>query len=110
MTSGLHLAKRLSRPRSIHVDETALRELDIYAENTGELYNQKKAILANVRRKLKSGKYDPTKAPKLWAYWVEAAAKRYAREYGGTWNHIFEKATRDKLALELAMRYATGEE
>jgi hypothetical protein len=91
------------------VDETAKRELDLYAENTFELYNQKKSILANIQRKLKSGKYDHALAPKLWGYWVTAAAKRYQKEFGSD-APIFSKATREALAQELADRYRTGEE
>src|SRR3990167_9478996 len=84
-------------------DKEAARELDLYAENTAELYVQYKSILGNLLRKMVHGKYDPAKAPKLWAYWYEAAAKRYVREYGGgVWNVIFTKATRDLAAKERA--------
>jgi hypothetical protein len=108
--------------RSIHkrygrsggpVDEAAANELDLYAENTSELYGQKKSILANIQRKLKSGKFDITLAPKLWMYWVDAAAKRYAKEFASSpsdWNKMFTKPTREHLARELANRYKTGEE
>jgi hypothetical protein len=94
------------------VDETALRELDLYAENTSELYNQKKSILANIQRKLKSGKYDHSKAPKLWMYWVDAAAKRYVKEFGsgGNISTMFNKPTREALAKQLADHYRSGEE
>lgn len=94
------------------VDETAANELDLYAENTSELYSQKQAILANIRRKHKSGKYDHVLAPKLWLYWVDAAAKRYAKEFASPaeWSKIFNKPTREHLARELANRYRTGEE
>ena len=66
-------SKRPAKP----VDDTALRELDLYAENTSELYPRKKAILANLAKKAKKGTYDASKAPKLWRYWVDDAAKRY---------------------------------
>jgi hypothetical protein len=108
------LKKRYGRAgRGDVVDADAVSELDLYAENTSELYGQKKAILANIARKLKSGKYDHTKAPKLWGYWVDAAAKRYTKEFGGPGDNIsvlFNKATRDALAKELADRYRSGEE
>lgn len=99
--------------RSGPVDETALRELDLYAENTSELYAQKKAILANIKRKLASGKYDHALAPKLWMYWADAAAKRYVKEFsapGDKVDSVFNKATRMAFAKELADRYRTGEE
>ena len=94
------------------VDDHAKTELDLYAENTSELYNQKKSILANITRRLKNGTYDPAKAPKLWMYWVDAAAKRYTKEFGsgGNISTIFNKATREALAHELALRYRTGQE
>jgi len=107
------LRRRYGRAASGPVDETAANELDLYAENTSELYGQKKAILANIQRKLKSGKYDPTKTPKLWMYWVDAAARRYVKEFGTPGQKIdsmFNKATREHLAKELADRYKSGEE
>jgi len=108
------LRRRYGRAgRGGEVDTTAANELDLYAENTSELYNQKKSILANIKRKLKSGKYDHALAPKLWMHWVDAAAKRYVREFGSPGariDSIFNKATREHLAKELADRYRTGEE
>ena len=106
------LKRRYGRASSGPVDTTAADELDLYAENASELYNQKKSILANIKRKLKSGKYNHALAPKLWMYWVDAAAKRYNREFGsgGNISTIFNKATREHLAHELANRYKTGEE
>jgi hypothetical protein len=95
------------------VDEHAVTELDLYAENTSELYNQKKSVLANIRRRIASGKYDHALAPKLWMYWVDAAAKRYIKEFdhpGVRIDAVFNKATREALAKELADRYRSGEE
>jgi hypothetical protein len=109
--SFLHrLRKRYGRAgRGGTVDEHAKNELDLYAENTSELYNQKLSILAGIKRRIASGKYDHAKAPKLWAYWVAEAAKRYKREFGAD-SPVFNKATRDALAHVLADRYRTGEE
>jgi hypothetical protein len=107
------LKKRYGRAVSGPADTQTADELDLYAENTSELYNQKKSILANIRRKLKSGKYNHALAPKLWMYWVDAAAKRYTKEFGGPRDNIsviFNKATREHLAHELANRYRNGEE
>lgn len=108
------LRKRYGRAgRGGTVDEHAATELDLYAENTSELYNQKKSILANIQRRLKNGTYDHSFAPKLWMYWVDAAAKRYTKEFGGPRDNIsviFSKATREHVARELANRYRNGEE
>ena len=106
------LKRRYGRSASGPVDTTAADELDLYAENTSELYNQKQSILANIRRKIASGKYNHALAPKLWMYWVDAAAKRYVKEFGsgGNISTVFNKATREHLAHELANRYRNGEE
>ena len=106
------LKRRYGRSVSGPADTQAANELDLYAENTSELYNQKKSILANIQRRLKKGTYDHSLAPKLWMYWVDAAAKRYVKEFGsgGNISTIFNKATREHLARELANRYRNGEE
>jgi hypothetical protein len=103
------LRRRYGRAVSGPVDEDAAIELELYAENTSELYNQKKSILANIQRKLKSGRYDHSLAPKLWMYWVDTAAKRYQKEFGSG-SPIFNKNTRMAVAKELADRYKSGEE
>jgi hypothetical protein len=108
---GRALRKRYGRAgRGGAVDETAKRELDLYAENTSELYNQKKSILANIQRRIAKGTFDLAKAPKLWMYWVDAAAKRYTKEFGSGGSPIFNKATRMALAEELARTYRNGTE
>jgi hypothetical protein len=93
--------------RAGEIDQHMVDELDLYAENESSLYNQKKSILANISRKISSGKYDHKLAPKLWMYWVDAAARQYGHEFPGV---KFNKATREKLAHELADRYRSGEE
>jgi hypothetical protein len=95
--------------RGGEVGEHAKHELDLYAENTSELYNQKKSILANIQRRHKNGTYDHARAPQLWMYWVDAASKRYRKEFGGG-PEMFNKATRESLAKELADRYRSGQE
>jgi hypothetical protein len=105
------LHHRYGRAVSGPVDEHALNELDLYAENTSELYNQKKSILANLAKKAAKGVYDPKLAAKLWLYWVDAAAKMYKKEFpAANFSGMFNKATREKLASELADRYPRGEE
>lgn len=91
-------------------DESVVAELVLYADNEAKLYSQKKDILANVMRRVKKGTYDPTLAPKLWMYWVDAAAKSYAVEFddpgerGRSWSQMFPKAVREKAAQEIAER------
>lgn len=93
-----------TRRASAPVDHQAARELDLYAENEGALYGQRMAIIESIKRKIKAKKYNPALAPKLWAYWYEAAAKRYAKEFAspGDWSRMFTKATRDHAAKERA--------
>ena len=84
------------------VDEHAARELDLYAENESALYGQHQSIIANIKRRIASGTYDAAKAPKLWGYWYEAAARRYVKEFGGDVRTMFPKALRDHLSRERA--------
>jgi len=83
-------------------DESAARELDLYAENESALYGQFKSIIANLKKKIESGKYDASKAPKLWGYWYDAAAKRYVKEFGGEVRTAFPASLRGQLAKERA--------
>jgi hypothetical protein len=76
-------------------DESVATELDLYAENTSELYGQFKSIIANLAKKIKSGKYDASKAPKLWMYWYNAAAQRYCKENQCEVKHTFPKKVRE---------------
>jgi hypothetical protein len=87
---------------SFENDNAVEHELDLYAENTSELYGQFKSMIANVKRKIASGTYDSSKAWKLWLYWYDAAAKRYVKEFGGDVRTMFPKSLRVKLAKERA--------
>jgi hypothetical protein len=84
------------------VDTDAARELDLYAENTYELYGQFNAIIANLKRKIAKGTYRPALAPKLWRYWYDAAAQRYCKEYGGSVRSMFPVAVRQYAAEQRA--------
>ena len=92
------------------VDQHAADELDLWLENEGKLYPKKQAIIKNLQKKRAKGKYDAAKAPKLWLYLVNDAAKMYDRENGSPGVSIFNKPTREAVAEELAKRYANGED
>lgn len=81
-------------------DESAARELVLFADNTFSLYGQKQSIIANLRRKANKGIYDHDLAAKLWGYWMMSAAKAYCEEFGC---HIstFAPATREMAAREV---------
>lgn len=88
-------------------DETAAHELYLYADNTSELYNQKKSIQQNMKRKAAKGIYDHDLATKLWGYWMLEAARRYCREFGCTMS-VFPPATRE-LAASMAEKHEWAE-
>lgn len=99
-------APELSRNgRATTVDPVAARELDLYIANTFELVGAKdsigKSIDANLTRKLKSGKYDPSLAPKAWQHLVDKGAERYQKEFGSG-SPIFNAATRRQVAEDFA--------
>ena len=85
------------------VDTDLMDELRLYMENESSLYGNKKAIITNIMRKKKAGKYDANLAPKLWQYWVDAGADKYVKEFHmGSSRSVFPTELRRKLAEELA--------
>lgn len=77
-------------------------ELKIYIDNDYQLYSgQRKSIVDNLLKKKNAGKYDSAKSVKLWEYLVESGAKKYAKEFGGTWHSMFSVADRKQVAREL---------
>ena len=87
-------------------DVHAADELRMYIDNDRQLYRQQTtSIIKNVQRKLKSGKYDHTKAPKLWSYLVDNGVKKYIKEFGGNAKDLFPKDVRQSVAIELANYY-----
>jgi hypothetical protein len=92
---SLKAGHRRRNPARSEADQTAAHELMLYANNTGELYPQKVAILKNLAKKMQKGQYIPEKAIKLWGYWVDEAARRYNKEFGsGPGFGPFNAATR----------------
>lgn len=91
--------------RATTVDPVAARELDLYIANTYELVGAPnsigKAIDANLKHKLASGKYDSALAPKAWQYLVDEGAKLYQKEFGSD-SPIFSAATRRQVAADFA--------
>ena len=57
------------------------------------------------QKKMKSGKYDHTRAPKLWMYLVDNGAKQYVKEFGGDVKSQFPKDVRQSVAIEFANEY-----
>lgn len=90
------------------LDKEAAVELELYAENTYELYkNCTIPTINNLKRKHNRGIYDRGKAVKAWEHVAERAAKMYAREFDDVsrWHHIFNAATRRAVAQNLESVY-----
>ena len=85
------------------VDERMVDELKLFIDNDGQLYKQRLIpIVKNIQKKMKSGKYDHKKAPKLWKYLVDDGAKKYQKEFPGV---KFSRQEKDAVAQEFADEY-----
>jgi hypothetical protein len=88
-------------------------ELVLQIDNEQPLYNRKVEMFKNLTRKKKSGKYDASLAPKLFAYLVDEAAKVVAKfwnEYNEinppmVWNKVYTKEVRAQAAQELVKNF-----
>lgn len=85
------------------VDKHMVDELKLFIDNDGQLYKQRLVpIVKNIQKKMKSGKYDHKKAPKLWKYLVDDGAKKYQKEFPGV---KFSRQEKDVVAQEFADEY-----
>lgn len=96
------------KPSEKHDPET-VRELELYAENNGDLYRQRlQPIHKNLMAKIAKGTYDHEKAKKLWLYAAADAAQRYTKEFDASSGGMhgshgaFSPADRRALAARLA--------
>ena len=63
------------------LDNDAVRELELYAENDSSLYQQSYTPIAkNLSKKFKKGNYDSELAKKLWKYHADRAAAQYGED------------------------------
>jgi hypothetical protein len=82
------------------------RELELYISNDADLHRQQYTpILKNLSTKKVRSLYKHDLAVKLFGYLVEAGAKKYAKEFGGTWHQMFPVPTRKAVAEELAKSF-----
>ena len=81
------------------------RELALYAVNDAEIYSRSVFVIESLQKKIKAGKYDSDKALIACGYVAEAAAKKYAKEFGGVWHKIFSAADRKLAAKEISEHY-----
>lgn len=90
------------------IDMDAVRELELYAENTSEIYHRwTMPTVENLKKKYSKGIYDHEKAVKAFEYVAEAAAKMYHKEFcsPGNWYDDFSKSTRKAVAEILEEYY-----
>jgi len=87
------------------LDQDAATELQLFIENDNHIYMSRFIpVMKNLQRKVKKGTYDHSKAPELWRYLVDAAAKSYD-EKDTSWYNTFNTTTRQHVAQSLADEY-----
>jgi hypothetical protein len=96
------------------IDTHYATEIRLYLDNDRALYDRKvKSFLPNIARKMVGGKYDASKAWKLWMYLVDEAVRKYDVEHGsGGTRSVYgrrvgslaavNKPTREAVAREMA--------
>ncbi len=90
------------------IDTDAATELKLCTENEGSLYPIYQAVDRMLARKVKAGKYDPSKAPLAFARYVEEGAKLYVKQNcskGDVWHAIFPPAVRREVCARFAVEW-----
>jgi hypothetical protein len=78
------------------------RELKLYIDNDGQLYNSRyMPIIKNLSKKMKKGKFDKRLAVKGFMYLVDDGVKKYIRDFGGS-KGMFSKKDKIEVAKEFA--------
>ncbi len=90
------------------IDEHAATELKLFIDNDADLHRQQHVpIQKNLATKKVRSQYKHDLAVKAFGYLVEAGAKKYAKEFGGTWHQMFNVPTRKAVAEELTKDFET---
>ena len=103
----VHASKSYKKKKMKEDDDEmsdAARELELYAENDGQLYQQSGVpIMKNLSKKFKKGTYDSALAAKLWKYHADRAAKKYSQDHstGDDWKTMF--TPRDRMEMARSM-------
>ena len=84
------------------VDAHKKEELELYVENTSELYEHKKKIIAIMITRLEGNRYQRSGVVLLWKAWLRRGAAMYQREIT---RETFSPALITALAGELADQY-----
>ena len=86
--------------------DQAAEELQLYLTSTGALYPKIQGVIRNLLQRMRSDRYDESRAPAMWRYVVDEAARMYASEFAlGNARDVFSTAVRDRVAQELAATY-----
>ncbi len=100
---GFKVPKVLPFNESVNEGDTESRELKLYIDNDGQLYNSRfMPIIKNLSKKMKKGNYDKKLAIKGFMYLVDAGAKKYVKDFGGNARDMFSKKDRIAVASDLA--------
>jgi len=90
---------------SFETQESIVAELEQFAVNEADLYPQRQAIEKSLAAKKARGVYKHDLAVKHFGYFVEAGAKKYAKEFGGAWHKLFDVPTRRAVAENLTRAF-----
>lgn len=80
-------------------------ELELFLVNDWNSYRHLQDCISNLERKVARGTYDSERAPKIFKYPVETAAKEYAKGYDMPWHVMFPVAVRREVEQSLFNDY-----
>jgi hypothetical protein len=86
-------------------DDSVAVELTSYIDNTGTAYEDKMRLFAKLLRFVRKGTYDHGRAPEMFDFLVEHAAKSWHREFSskeGNWYSTFPQSVRQITKQRLA--------
>ena len=87
------------------IDHASAVEIQLYIDNTSQMLPSFEAVIKNLHKKIKSGKYNPEKAVLLWMHLVKKALQMYQKEFGSPGDNLNTLAnvdTRKYIARQLA--------
>lgn len=91
--------------RGAPADYAAAGELKLYIDNERSVYEAGRMYRAALEKRMQKGTFNLALAAKGFGWIVEEGAKKYAKEFGGTWHSMFSPATREVVAKEMAQEW-----
>lgn len=101
-------SKSTIQEASSNQDAEVAYDLVLWIENDPNVYRKLVAIVKNIQKKMKSGKYNHLQAPKLWMSLVDDGVKSYTKEMKVTpkeANETFTKKIKLAVSNTLADKY-----